>query len=132
MTVVLDLPAEAEARVREAAEAEGMDTSAYVAETMAARLPFPAAPASMTERELTEEINRGFSEAFWERFRALVRRRQAGTMTDAEQQEAIHMSDRTEARSVERLKCLIELSARRGKSVERLMTDMGIRPVRVD
>lgn len=118
--------------MREAAEAEGMDTAAYVRETMAARLPFPAAPASMTERELLEEINKGFSEAFWERFRVLVRRREAGTMTVSEQQEAIRMSDRTEARAVERLQCLIELSKRRGKSVHQLMTEMGIHPVRVD
>ena len=132
MTVVLDLPAEMEARMREAAESEGVDTATFVRETMAARLPFPAAPVSMTERELLEEINQGFSEAFWERFRVLVRRREAGTMTVFEQQEAIGMSDRTEARSVERLQCLIELSKRRGKSVQQLMTEMGIRPVRVD
>jgi len=132
VTLLADLPPEIEARVQEAAEAEGIDTAAYVGQTMAARLPFPAAPASMTEREFVEEINRGFSEAFWERFRFLVRRRQAETMTPAEQQEAIRMSDRTEARSVERLQCLLELSERRGKSVQELMTEMGIRPVSLD
>jgi len=132
MTVVLDLPPEVEARMREAAESWGVDTATYVRETMAAHLPFPAAPVSMTERELLEEINKGFSEAFWERFRALVRRREAGTMTGEEQQEAFHMTDRTEARSAERLQCLVELSARRGRSVRQLMTEMGIRPVRVD
>lgn len=132
MTVVLELPLEVESRVHEAAEAKGLDTATYVSEALAALLPFPAAPASMTERELVEEINRGFPEPFWERFRALVRLRQAGTMTDAEQQEAIRMSDRTEARSAERLRYLIELSVRRGRSVDQLMTEMGIRPVRVD
>ncbi len=86
----------------------------------------------MTERELVEEINRGFSEAFWERFRYLVRRRRAETMTPAEQQEAISMSDRTEAWSVERLQYLLELSERRGKSVQELMTEMGIRPASLD
>lgn len=132
MTLLVDLPPEIEARVQEAAEAEGLDPAAYVSQTMAARLPLPTTPASMTEKELVEEINRGFSEAFWERFRVLVRRRQAETMTPAEQQEAISMSDRTEARAVERLQCLLELSERRGKSVQELMTEMGIRPVRVD
>ena len=86
----------------------------------------------MTEKELVEEINRGFPEAFWERFRYFVRRRRAETMTPAEQQEAIRMSDRTEARPVERLQCLIELSKRRGKSVQELVTEMGIRPVSLD
>lgn len=132
MTVVLDLPPQVESRMREAAEAEGVDTSTYVSGAMAALLPFPAAPASMTERELVEETNRGFSEAFWERFRTLVRRRQAETMTREEQQEAIRMTDQTEARAVERLQCLIELAKRRDTSVRQLMTEMGIRPVRVD
>lgn len=132
MTLILDLPPEIEARMHEAAEAEGVDTTTYVSEALAAYVPFPATPTSMTERELLEEINKGFSEAFWERFRVLVRRREAGTMTTAEQQEAIRMTDRTEIRSAERLQCLIELSGRRGKSVRQLMTEMGIRPVRVE
>jgi hypothetical protein len=132
MPLLVELPPEIEARVQEAAEAEGIDTAAYVRDAMAASHPFPAAPASMTEKELVEEINRGFSEAFWERFRVLVRRREAGTMTVAEQQEAISMSDRTEARAVERLQCLLELSERRGKSVDELMTEMSIRPVSLD
>ncbi len=132
MTLLVDLPPEIEARVHEAAEAEGVDITAYVREAMAASHPFPAAPALMTEKELVEEINRGFSQAFWERFRYLVRRRQAETMTPAEQKEAISMSDRTEARSVERLQCLIELSKRRGKSVRALMVEMGVRPVSLD
>lgn len=132
MPLLVDLPPEIEARVHEAAEAEGMDAATYVRETITALLPFPAPTASMTEKELVEEINRGFSEAFWERFRVLVRRREAGTMTSAEQQEAISMSDRTEARAVERLQCLLELSERRGKSVQELMTEMGVRPVSLD
>ena len=132
MTLLVDLPPEIEARVHEAAEAEGVDTAAYVREAMAASHPFPAAPASMTEKELVEEINRGFSEVFWERFRYLVRCRQAETMTPAEQKEAISMSDRTEARDAERLQCLLELSQRRGKPVPALMAEMGIRPVSLD
>ena len=132
MTLLVDLPPKIKARVLEAAEAEGVDTAASVREAMAASHPFPAAPASMTEKELAEEISRGFSEAFWERFRYLVRRRRAETMTPAEQQEAIRMSDRTEARDAERLQCLLELSERRGKSVQELMTEMSIRPVSLD
>lgn len=132
MTLLVDLPPEIEARVHEAAETEGVDTAAYVREAMAASHPFPAAPASMTEKELVEEINRGFSQAFWERFRYLVRRRQAETMTPAEQKEAISMSDRTENWDAQRLQYLLELSARRGISTYKLMTEMDIRPVSLD
>lgn len=132
MTLVLELPPDIESRVLQAAEAEGLDTSAYVGRKMASLMPFFAAPVSMTNKELVEEINRGFSEAFWERFRALVRLRQSGKMTTSEQEEAIRMTDQTEERAAERLQCLVELSARTGKSVDQLMAEMGIRPVQVD
>ena len=42
------------------------------------------------------------------------------------------MPDQTQARAVERLQCLLELSERHGKSVDDLMTEMGIRPVLVE
>ena len=132
MTLLVDLPPKIEARVHEAAEAEGVDTAADVSEAMTASHLFPAVPASLTGTELVEEINRGFSEAFWERFRYLVRCRRAETMTPAEQKEAISMSDQTEARSVERLQCLLELSERRGTSVQELMAELDIRPVSLD
>ena len=132
MTLVLELPPDIESRVLQAAEAEGLDTSVYMGREMALRMPFLTAPVSMTEKELVEEINRGFPEAFWERFRVLVRRRQSGTMTVSEQEEAIGMTDKTEARAADRLQCLVELSGRTGKSVDQLMAEMGIRPVQVD
>ena len=132
MTVVLDLPPEMESKMHEVAQAEGLDVPTLVRETMAARLREYNPARGLTERELVEQINRGFSEEFWARFRELVAKRRAETMTPEEQQEAIGMTDRTEARAVERLQCLLELSARRGRSVQQLMTEMGIRPVRVD
>lgn len=103
MTVVLDFPPEMETQMHELARAEGLDVSGLVRETMAARLRQydPARPLS--EAELLARINRGFPEAFWERYRQLIAKRRAETMTPEEQQEAIHMSDQLEAWRVERL-----------------------------
>lgn len=129
MTVVLDLPPEVEARIYEAAEAEGVDTATYIRKMMAAYVPFPAAPASMTERDLLEEINRGFPEAFWSRFRALVAKLNAGSLTPEEQKELTAHTDRTENRDAERLTYLIELSKRRGVTVQALMAELGLHPV---
>ncbi len=42
------------------------------------------------------------------------------------------MSDQMENWDAERLQCLLELSERRGKSVQELMTEMGIRPVSLE
>lgn len=132
MSLVIDLPPEMETRVREAAEAEGVDISTFLQEAAASRLGPPAAPRSMTDSELLEKINEGFPETFWNRYRALVKLEKAETLTPDEQKELIGFSDRTEARDVERLIYLTELSARRHKSVQSLMKELGIRPVRVN
>lgn len=86
----------------------------------------------MSETELLMKITEGFPTAFWERCRTLAARRDAETPTPDKQTELIGFSDRTEARAVERLIYLTELSVRRGQSVQDLMIELGIRPVRVD
>ena len=132
MTVVLDLPPEMESKMQEVAQAEGLDVSALVRETMAARLRQYDPSRFLTEAELITRINRGFPEAFWDRYRLLIARRRTETMTLEEQQEAIGMSDRLEAWNVERLQYLIKLAAIRHTSAGALMQEMGLHPTRVD
>jgi len=132
MTVVIDLPPEMESKMREVAQAEGLDVPALVRETMAARLRRYDPSRFLTEAELLTRINRGFPEAFWDRYRQLIAKRRAETMTDEEQQEAIGMSDHLEAWSVERLQYLIKLAAIRHTTVDALMQELGIHPTRVD
>lgn len=132
MTVVLELPPEMESKMREVAQAEGLNLPALVRETMAARLRQYDPSRFLTESELIARINRGFPEAFWDRYRLLTARRQAETMTLEEQQEAIGMSDHLEAWNVERLQYLIKLAAMRHTSVGALMQELGLHPMRVD
>ena len=132
MTVVLDLLPEMESKMREVAQAEGLDVPTLARETMAARLREYDPSRALTESELLERINRGFPEAFWDRYRLLIARRRVETMTPEEQQEAIGMSDQLEAWRVERLQYLIKLAEMRHTSVESLMQKMGLRPVSVE
>jgi hypothetical protein len=132
MTVLLDLPPEMESKMQELAQAEGLDVSALVRETMAARLRQynPAEP--LTEADLLARINRGFPEAFWDRYRHLIAKRRAETMTSEEQQEVIGMSDQLEAWWVERLQYLIKLAEIRHTSVDALAHEMGLHPTQVE
>lgn len=132
MTVVLDLPPEMESKMQELAQAEGIDVSALVRDTMAARLREYDPARSLTERDLLTRINRGFPEAFWDRYRQLIAKRRAETMTHEEQQEAIRMSDQLEAWRVERLQYLIKLAEIRHTSVDALTEEMGLHPTPVE
>ena len=118
--------------MQEVAQAEGLDVSALVHETMAARLREYDPARSLTESDLLARINRGFPDAFWDRYRQLIAKRRAETMTPEEQQEAIGMSDRLEAWHVERLRYLIKLAEMRHVSVDALTHEMGLRPIPVE
>ena len=133
MTLVLDLPPLIESQVREAAQAEGVEVSALISKAAQAyvRQHDPARP--LTEAELLLRINQsGFPETFWNRFRALIARRQAGTLTPEEQQELLRHTEQTENRDAERLPYLFQLADRRGVSVQALMTQLGLSPASFD
>ena len=133
MTLVLELPAQIESQVREAAQAEGVEISALMSEAVQAyvRQHDPARP--LTEAELLMRINRsGFPEMFWDRFRALAVKRHAGTLTLEEQKELLWHTEQTENRDAERLPYLFQLAERRGVSVQALMTQLGLHPVPFD
>ena len=114
-----------EARLLAAARARGETPDAIVA-ALLDRLPVEAA-----EAELLKEISQGFPETFWQRYRDLIARRQAGTLTQREQAELIGLSDQAEERTLRRMQALVELAQRRGVPFEHLLHEMGIRPTPV-
>jgi len=132
MTVTVDIPPDMETRVRQAAEAEGVDVPTFMREATASLLRQYDPARSLSEADLLARINRGFPEAFWNRHRQLIAKRRAETMTHEEQQEAIGMSDQLEAWNVERLQYLIKLAEIRHTSVDALVQEMGLHPAPIE
>ncbi|MBV9851467.1 MAG: hypothetical protein JO250_17500 [Armatimonadetes bacterium] len=126
MTLIIDLPPEVESRVREAAQAEGVDVTTYVYEAVAPRLR-RAPPEAMSEEGLLAKVREDFPQSFWRRFSALAAKRDARTLTPDEWRELASAADATEAHDAERLYYLAELSRRRGLPVRPLMKDLGLR-----
>lgn len=120
------LQPETEARLLAAARARGKTPDEVVASLLA------VLPAELGENELLREINQGFSEDFWSRYKALIARRQAETLTPGEQGELIDLSDQVEERTARRTQALAELAGRRGVTLDALVRQMGIRPVAVN
>lgn len=78
------------------------------------------------EARLLEKINQGLPPELQQRYDILTARRQAKTMTMAEQQELFALIDRIERADLERVHALTELAERRGVSAAMLMADLGI------
>ena len=132
MSLLVELSPEVESKVREVAQAEGLDVSALVRETIEARLRQYDPARSLTEAELLARISKGFTETFWSRYRRLIAKRHAETLTRKEQQELIGMSDQLEAWHVERLQYLTRLAEIRHISVDTLTQELGLRPMSVE
>jgi hypothetical protein len=126
MTLILDLPPEVESQMREAAQAQGVDVSTYVYETVAPRLRH-VPPEAMSEAALLLKVREDFPAAFWKRFSALAEKRDAGSLAADEWRELASCAETAEAHDAERLFYLTELSRRRDRPVRLLMIELGLR-----
>ena len=94
---------------------------ALVARLLKPRLK-PPSPARLSaeETQLLQEINRGLPESEWLRYRHLIGKRNAETLTPAEHGELIELSDEIEVIHAERLEAL-RLNRRGVVNLRRLM-----------
>ena len=119
MAVVVDLPAEVEQQVRQEAARAGVDAAQVIRDAVVDRLaqrPGRVARLSRTESELLQKINEGLHPERWERFHALVARRQAETLTPDEHVELIALTNEIEEMNARRIEHLTELAELKGIS----------------
>lgn len=84
------------------------------------------------ESELLEKINQGLPQADEKRYRELIAARQAESLTAAEMDELMRLTDRAEKIQADRILHLVELAQLRGVSLSELMTELGIQPLPVE
>lgn len=80
------------------------------------------------ECELLAEINRGLPNELRGPYARLVEKRDAETLTAAEHEELIRLSDAVESCQARRLETLIELAQCRALTLDELMRELGIVP----
>lgn len=78
------------------------------------------------ESPLLERINRGLPAARHARYATLLGRRDAGTLTEAEHDELLALSDEQEALDADRMEALSELARLRRVSLAQAMTSLGL------
>lgn len=105
------------------------ELAAFTERVNALRARRQAARLSEDETALLLQINRASLEPAQQvRFYELVAKRQAETISAAELQELIQLTDLSEQHAVERLQALGNLARLRGTTVPALMDSLGIRP----
>lgn len=111
MGTSIQLPPELEKRVRESAEAAGLDFNQYIVEVLEGKRPYPVLLTGKDrETELLQKVYLKFPDSFWKRFRYLKFLLEEQRIDSEEQKELIDLSDRLEEVNAERFKYLIELS----------------------
>ena len=134
MVLTFDLAPELESRLREAAADQGVEPREYVVETLRQHLRPALTDSALpdaAESRLFDEINRGFSEGDWSRYRQLIEKRQAEQLTAEEHVELTALSDRLERLNVRRLELLRELARLRNTTLPALMDQLGLQPTPV-
>jgi hypothetical protein len=130
MTLVIDMAPEMEGRLRDKAAREGLSPEEYAARAVEERLervgsrdvPRPARAAS----GLLNEMEWRVSPDTWGRYRALIGKRDDGSLTAEEQGELIGLCDHIEVANARRIGALVELAALRRTSLDGLMWELGI------
>jgi hypothetical protein len=131
MAITLDISADLESRLRQEAAKQGMDPIQYIVQAVRSRLQQQNSAVHCLDAEqsrLLEEINRGLSQDEWNRYYALVAKRQTGVLSGDEFAELMAASHRIEELSARRMECLAELSRLRGTSLSELLDQLGIEP----
>jgi hypothetical protein len=131
MVLTINLAPEIETRLREAAADQGVEPRVYVEEYLRQHLrPVGTCPPCLNaaESKLFDEINQGFSESDWNRYRQLLGKRQAEQLTADEQLELIKLSDILEHMNFRRLELLSELARLRNMTLPALMDQLGLQP----
>ncbi len=118
MALTITLPPEDEARFRAAAAREGLTLEQLAAQ-------------GLLEAELLWRIRTAAPESETRLLHRLLRRRKAGTLTEAEQTRLQALLDEREQRGAQRLHDLAQLSLLRSIPMRQLMEQLGIRPIAV-
>jgi hypothetical protein len=127
-TIQLRAQVSAEDLLRAVGELEPGDLDEFVARLLALRAGRQAPSLSRDETELFRRINAGLPEPAQTRYRELIARRKAETLTAEEHEELLRLIDQSELLEANRAQALVELARLRGKSLAAMLQDLGIRP----
>ena len=85
----------------------------------------------LSETDLLKKINLDISDAEWSNYRHLIALRRAEQLTEQEHEALIQLSNKIEDAHAKRMEYLWALAQLRGVSLDKIMQDLGIKPIEV-
>lgn len=134
MALTINLPQTIEQQLRQEAASKGMSLDRYFLHLLkqaASVSQSKETPKQLSETELLKKINLDISETEWANYRHLIGLRRAERLTELEHEALIALGDKIEHANVQRMTYLIELAQLRGVSLDKIMADLGIKPIEV-
>jgi hypothetical protein len=130
MNVTLTVPPEMERKLKQAASQIGLSPDSYIVRLLQQELQARSTSGRLSpeETELLQRINASLSAMEWERYRALLAKRDAENLSDNEQADLIALSDKLEEANVRRMDAVVELARVRKVTVPELMSTLGLSP----
>jgi hypothetical protein len=132
MTLNIDLPQVIEQQLIQEAFQKGIPLDHYLA-TVLKQVVYKSrrqkAKRNLSESALLKHINLSVTSGEWVEYRRLIALRHAETISAIEYAHLIALGDKIEAANVQRLKYLVQLAQLRQVSLQKVMNDLGIKPV---
>ncbi len=133
MPLTVEITPELEGEIRQAAAHEGLSLDTFILESIADRLrrpkPIPGKHFAGRESELLQAINHSMAHIDWQRYRTLIDKRQAETLTADEHSTLIALGDEVEEANGKRIELLLELAQLRHTTLPVLMKTLDIKPI---
>ena len=101
----------------------------FVTRLLVLRIQHDTPRLTQGEAELLLKINEDLPLAVQQRLDELISKRQTQSLTPAEHQELIHLSEQSEKVDADRMQHLLVLAALRNVSLDEVMRQLGIHPV---
>ena len=134
MSLVLNLPPEAEKSLHEKAAQNGLAPHDYVLRLVISDVPpldtMVQRPGrlSRNEGDILAQINQGIPVEIWARYDQLLQKRDMDSLSSDEHAELLVLSDTIEEKNAARIGHIAELARLRGTTLPDLMRELGIEP----
>ena len=125
-TIQLEANVSTRELLRAAAQLSSVELEQFVSDVLALRAQRVSAGPAVSEAELLQRIRQPVPDGLRQRYRELIGKRRAETLTPEEHAELMRLTDQMENADAERVRALGQLAQRRNKSLTEVMQELSI------
>jgi hypothetical protein len=134
MALTINLPQSIETELLQDVALKGMSLDSYFLRLLKQAATFSqstGAAKQMSDTELLKKINLDISDTEWTNYRRLIGLRRGEQLTEQEHEVLIQLGNKIENAHAKRMEYLWALAQLRGVSLDKIMHDLGIKPIEI-